>query len=99
MSVKPSPDTATPDDKKKKRPPTLDELIVDKVDACEPGKTVDPTDVARAFRPENWQGMMGEVRKRAIHLARAGQITIYRKGKPADPDAFKGIYRLGLPEG
>jgi len=24
--------------------------------------------------------------------------VIYRKGKPADPDDFKGIYRLGLPK-
>jgi hypothetical protein len=54
--------------------------------------------VARTFRPENWQQLMGEVRVRTVKLAHAGEITIYRKGKPADPDDFKGIYRLGRPE-
>ncbi len=30
--------------------------------------------------------------------ARAGRAPcIYRKGKPVDPEDFKGVYRLGLP--
>ena len=32
-------------------------------------------------------------------LARAGRLVIYRKGKPADPDDFRGVYRIGLPRG
>ena len=27
----------------------------------------------------------------------AGRLVIYRKGKPVDPNDFKGVYRLGLP--
>jgi hypothetical protein len=38
---------------------------------------------------------MPPVRRAAVQLALAGRITIYRKGKPADPNAFKGVYRLG----
>ena len=30
-------------------------------------------------------------------LAQAGRLVIYRKGKPADPSDFRGVYRLGLP--
>ena len=30
-------------------------------------------------------------------LARQGKIVILRHGKPADPEAFKGVYRLRLP--
>jgi hypothetical protein len=30
-------------------------------------------------------------------LALAGRLVIYRKGKPVDPNDFKGVYRLGLP--
>ncbi|WP_233355673.1 DUF3253 domain-containing protein [Henriciella litoralis] len=82
----------------KKKPETLDEIILRMVGACEPGKSVDPSAVAKAFRSDNWQGMMREVRLRAIYLAKTGQIAIYRKGKPADPDTFKGVYRLGLPQ-
>ena len=37
------------------------------------------------------------VRRAAIRLAKAGKLVIYRKGKPVDPRAFRGVYRLGLP--
>ena len=80
-----------------KKPATLDGLILQLVEARGAGKTICPSEVARAQREEGWQSLMGEVRARAVHLAKDGQITIYRKGKPADPDNFKGVYRLGLP--
>jgi hypothetical protein len=28
---------------------------------------------------------------------KAGRIVILRKGRPVDPDDFKGVYRLSLP--
>jgi hypothetical protein len=37
------------------------------------------------------------VRGAAVRLAETGRIVIYRKGKPADPNDFRGVYRLGLP--
>jgi hypothetical protein len=37
------------------------------------------------------------IRRAAVALAHAGRLVIYRKGKPADPDDFRGVYRLGLP--
>lgn len=86
------------DVRQRRRKATIDELILDLVDERGPGKTICPSEVARAKRDENWQQLMGEIRVRAIKLARAGDITIYRKGKPVDPDDFKGIYRLGLPQ-
>ena len=62
------------------------------------GKTVSPTDVARALSANaDWQALMGRVRRAAVKLALAGQIVIYRKGRPVDPTDFKGVYRLGLP--
>ena len=61
------------------------------------GKTISPTDVARALTDTaDWHLVMHPVRRAAIKLALAGQIVIYRKGKPADPNDFKGVYRLGL---
>ncbi|MEM5517328.1 DUF3253 domain-containing protein [Henriciella sp. AS95] len=85
-----------PERKKKKE--TLDDIILRLTAERGQGKTICPSEAARTFRAENWQQLMGEVRVRAIKLAHAGEITIYRKGKPADPDDFKGIYRLGLPK-
>lgn len=88
----------SPEDIKRRRKSTLDELILELVDERGEEKTVCPSEVARAKRDENWQQLMGEIRVRAIKLADAGQIAIYRKGKPADPHDFKGVYRLGLPD-
>ncbi len=35
---------------------------------------------------------------RAVELATEGKVLIRRKGKIVDPDDFRGIYRIGLPE-
>ncbi|MEP5699177.1 MAG: DUF3253 domain-containing protein [Sneathiella sp.] len=32
-----------------------------------------------------------------MNLARTGRIEIMRKGKVADPNDFKGLYKLRLP--
>ncbi|HUO53953.1 MAG TPA: DUF3253 domain-containing protein [Rhodoblastus sp.] len=70
-----------------------------------PAKSIDPTDAAKAFARERaeddlaWRGHLAKVRTRAVALARAGRLVIYRKGKPVDPDDFRGVYRIGLPRG
>jgi hypothetical protein len=40
---------------------------------------------------------MQPVRKVAVRLMKEGRLVIVRKGKPVDPDGFKGTYRLALP--
>ncbi|MEE7440981.1 DUF3253 domain-containing protein [Methylobacterium oryzae] len=63
-------------------------------------KTVCPSEVARALggpHPDGWGPLMQPVRRVAVRLAHAGRIAILRKGKPVDPDDFRGIYRLSLP--
>ncbi len=73
--------------------------------AAGPGKSIDPTEAAKAFarqREEDelaWRTHLSQVRSRAVALARQGRLVIYRKGKPVDPDDFRGVYRLGLPRG
>jgi hypothetical protein len=64
------------------------------------GKTVCPSEVARALggpHPGGWGPLMQPVRRVAVRLAHAGRIAILRKGRPVDPDDFRGIYRLSLP--
>ena len=63
------------------------------------GKTICPSEAAREAFGEDWRGRMRHVRAAAVHLARKGEIVITRKGEPVDPDAFKGVYRLVLPNG
>ena len=69
------------------------ELLADR----DAGKTICPSEAARALDPEGWRRLMPQVRATAIGLARAGRLQITRKGRPTDPDALKGVYRLRLP--
>ena len=61
------------------------------------GGSVSPEAVARGADPEGWRRRLAQVRSTAVGLARAGRLVITRHGKPAEPDAFKGVYRLKLP--
>lgn len=63
-----------------------------------PGKTICPSEVARAVAgPDEklWSRLMQPVRREAVRAAKAGDVTIMRKGKPVDPDDFRGVYRIG----
>lgn len=65
-----------------------------------PGKTICPSDAARAVggnHSEGWGPLMQPLRRVAIALARQGRVVIYRQGRPVDPDDFRGVYRIGLP--
>ncbi|MDB5512726.1 MAG: hypothetical protein JWR08_2209 [Enterovirga sp.] len=65
------------------------------------GKTVCPSEAARALvggNPEAWSRLMPQVRQVAVRLMKEGRVVIRRKGRPVDPDDFKGIYRLSVPE-
>jgi hypothetical protein len=64
------------------------------------GKSIDPAEAAKALAPdgETWQRLLPQVRATAIGLARQGRLVITRKGKPVDPDTFRGVYRLKLPD-
>jgi hypothetical protein len=64
-----------------------------------PGKSIDPSQVARAVDAEGWRRLLPQVRATAVGLARQGRVVITRHGKPADPDTFKGVWRLRLPDG
>ena len=62
-----------------------------------PGKSVAPEEVAKAIDAEGWRRLLGQVRATAVGLARVERVVITRHGKPADPEQFKGVYRLRLP--
>ncbi|MGY6532090.1 DUF3253 domain-containing protein [Glycocaulis sp.] len=76
---------------------TIETAILTLVEQRGPGKSICPSEAARAVWPEEWQKRMREVRAVAVGMARKGQIVILRKGKPVDPEDFKGVYRLSLP--
>jgi hypothetical protein len=62
-------------------------------------KSISPTEVARTLagdQPDNWGPLMTPIRAASVRLARAGKLIILRKGRPVDPEDFKGVYRLSL---
>lgn len=89
--------TSTPDTA------ALETVIWDLCATMAPGRTICPTDAAKAFaatRGEDdlaWRSYLQDVRRTAVRLALSGRLVIYRKGKPVDPNDFRGVYRLGAP--
>ena len=75
----------------------IEAAIFELLAAAPPGKSISPDEVAKAVDPEGWRRLLGQVRGTAIGLARIDKLIITRHGKPADPDHFKGVYRLKLP--
>ena len=75
----------------------IETAILNKIAGLEPGKSIEPAEVAKELQPEQWQRMLPKVRALALSLMRQGKLTITKKGKPVDPTAFKGVIRLRLP--
>ena len=81
-------------------PETIEATILKLIAERGAGNTISPADAAKelgAASGKDWHQFLQPVRQAAIRLAREGRVVIMRKGKPADPDAFKGVYRLGVP--
>ena len=75
----------------------IETAILNKLAGLEPGKSIEPAEVAKELQPEQWQRMLPKVRATALGLMRQGKLTITKKGKAIDPNAFKGVIRLRLP--
>ena len=79
----------------------IEAAIFEKLAKADPknvgGKSIEPSDVAKELQPEQWQRMLPKVRAVALGLMRQGKLTITKKGKAVDPNAFKGVIRLRLP--
>jgi hypothetical protein len=76
----------------------IETAIFDLLAKVDPGKSVSPEDVARAADPDGWRRILGHVRATAVGLARQDRLVILRHNKPADPNDFKGVWRMRLPD-
>ena len=83
--------------------PSLEDVILALCAVAGPGRSINPTDAAEAYAAQRgedalaWRGHLPNVRAAAVRLAEAGRLIIFRKGRPADPHDFRGVYRLGAP--
>jgi hypothetical protein len=74
----------------------LEDAILD-VLAKAGAKTLSAPEIAHAIANDDWHPLLTPIRSSAVELAKAGRLVIYRKGKPVDPNDFRGVYRVGLP--
>ena len=75
------------------------------MDAVSAGAKVSPNDIAikiaidraKESDPDDiWRKYLLAVKQQAKSLARAGRISILRRGKPIDPNKMKGLIKLSL---
>jgi hypothetical protein len=65
-----------------------------------PNATACPSEAARTVggnHPDGWGPLMVPVRRIAVRLANEGRLVITRRGRPVDPNDFRGVYRVSLP--
>ncbi|MCU0672044.1 MAG: DUF2256 and DUF3253 domain-containing protein [Myxococcota bacterium] len=75
----------------------IEALLLELVDARGAGKTICPSEVARALRPDEWREWMERVRQAARRLVTRGELAIYQGGHVVDPDHARGALRIGRP--
>jgi len=60
------------------------------------GKTICPSEAARAVDPAKWEELMDRARAAARRLVTQGAIVITQKGTVVDPSQVKGAIRLRI---
>ncbi len=76
----------------------IETAILDALAKVPAGKSIAPETIARELDAERWQRQLGKVRAVAVGLARQNKVVILRHNKPADPDTFRGVWRMRLPQ-
>jgi hypothetical protein len=76
----------------------VEAAILDLLAKTPAGKSISPEQVARALNEAGWRRELGKVRAVAIGLARQDKLVILRHNKPADPDTFRGVWRMRRPD-
>ena len=74
--------------------PRIDDVIRRLVRERGEGKTICPSEVARAMTDTNWRSWMPRVREAAGKLLDRREIAVTQKGKPVDPRTAKGPIRI-----
>lgn len=74
----------------------LEETLIAMLADLPEGKSLSPQQVAQAVTPEgeDWRRQLPRLRAIVVGLARQEKLVVLRHGKPADPNTFKGVYRL-----
>ncbi|MEJ7602666.1 MAG: DUF4385 family protein [Kofleriaceae bacterium] len=74
--------------------PRIDDTIRRLLRERAEGKTICPSEVARALGDDAWRALMPRVREAAGKLLDRREIAVTQKGKPVDPRTARGPIRL-----
>ena len=78
--------------------PQIENAIAGLLARRDPGKTICPSDAARALAGEDdFRPLMEPVRARAREMVQRGDLEITQSGRVVDPDTARGAIRLRLP--
>ncbi len=76
----------------------IEEVTLELVVARGEGKTICPSEVARALAPDDdFRPLMPHVREAAAALAERGEIAVTQRGEVVDARTARGPIRLGPP--
>ncbi len=79
----------------------LEDAILRLVDERGLDASICPSEAARSAAAGTgleWHTLLLSIRRAAVRLALEGYVVILRKGKPADPQTFRGVYRIAAAE-
>ncbi|MCS6773409.1 MAG: DUF3253 domain-containing protein [Anaerolineae bacterium] len=62
------------------------------------GKTICPSEAARAWSPQDWRMHMDTVRHVCFELADEGVVVITQRGRVVDGRAARGLIRVALAQ-
>lgn len=76
----------------------IERAITGLLERRDPGKTICPSDAARALAGDgDFRPLMESVRARARVMVDRGDLEITQDGRVVDPDSPRGAIRLRLP--
>ena len=74
----------------------IERAIVALLEARDPGKTICPSDAARALA-DDFRPLMEPVRQVARDMVARGELEVTQSGRVVDVDTARGAIRLRLP--
>ena len=75
----------------------LERAIADLLDARGEGKTICPSEAARAVGGHDWRPLMRDARAAAARMRARGELEVTQRGEPVDPASARGPIRLRRP--
>jgi hypothetical protein len=75
----------------------LERSIGELLDQRAPGKTICPSEAARAVGGRDWRDLMPAAREAADRMARRGEVVVTQKSRPVNALDARGPIRIGRP--